>query len=160
MTARVVDAHEALVSIDGREDLPVAVGDEESARRLPVPRADGRPPVPLASVADVEIVEGPASVKGENGLLRNYVRLNVRGRDAGEFVEEGQRAWPRGWNCRRASTSSGPGGSSTRTAPGGRWCSCSWPRSGLIAVLLYLTFRDWRTPCCCCWRCRGRWPAG
>jgi NAD+ kinase len=27
VTARVVDAHEALVSIDGREDLPVAVGD-------------------------------------------------------------------------------------------------------------------------------------
>ena len=27
VTARVIDAHEALVSIDGREDLPVAVGD-------------------------------------------------------------------------------------------------------------------------------------
>ena len=27
VTARIVDAHEALVSIDGREDLPVAVGD-------------------------------------------------------------------------------------------------------------------------------------
>jgi NAD+ kinase len=27
VTARVLDAHEALVSIDGREDLPVAVGD-------------------------------------------------------------------------------------------------------------------------------------
>jgi NAD+ kinase len=27
VTARIVDAHEALVSIDGREDLPVSVGD-------------------------------------------------------------------------------------------------------------------------------------
>jgi Cu(I)/Ag(I) efflux system membrane protein CusA/SilA len=34
----------------------------------------------------VRWTEGPASIKGENGLLRNYVRLNVRGRDASEFV--------------------------------------------------------------------------
>jgi Cu(I)/Ag(I) efflux system membrane protein CusA/SilA len=33
-------------------------------------------------------VEGPATIKGENGLLRNYVRLNVRDRDALDFVEE------------------------------------------------------------------------
>ncbi len=33
-----------------------------------------------AEVADVRIVEGPATIKSENGLLRNYVRLNVRGR--------------------------------------------------------------------------------
>ncbi len=38
VTARVVDAHEALVSIDGREDLPVAVGDvvEVSAGLRPI----------------------------------------------------------------------------------------------------------------------------
>jgi len=36
--ARVVDAHEALVSVDGREDLPIAVGDvvEVSARDAPI----------------------------------------------------------------------------------------------------------------------------
>ena len=36
--ARVVDAHEALVSIDGREDFPLAVGDvvEVSARERPI----------------------------------------------------------------------------------------------------------------------------
>jgi NAD+ kinase len=35
---RVVDAHEALVSIDGREDLPIAVGDtvEVQARKHPI----------------------------------------------------------------------------------------------------------------------------
>jgi NAD+ kinase len=35
---RVVDAHEALVSIDGREDLPIAVGDvvEVQARENPI----------------------------------------------------------------------------------------------------------------------------
>ena len=35
-----------------------------------------------------KFVEGPAAIKSENGLLRNYVRLNVRGRDEAEFVEE------------------------------------------------------------------------
>jgi NAD+ kinase len=34
---RIVDAHEALVSIDGREDLPVAVGDVVEVRALPRP---------------------------------------------------------------------------------------------------------------------------
>lgn len=48
VTCRVVDAHEALVSIDGREDLPLAVGDVVTVRshdrpiRFIEPR--GRPP--------------------------------------------------------------------------------------------------------------------
>src|SRR5262249_19840896 len=65
--------------------------DEESAAQLPIPRPEGRPPVPLATVADIRIVEGPATIKGENGLLRNYVRLNVSGRDSSDFVEEARR---------------------------------------------------------------------
>jgi Cu(I)/Ag(I) efflux system membrane protein CusA/SilA len=86
-------------TVEGRERHPVRVRfprswreDEESVRRLPVPRPDGRPPLPLSAVADVRVTEGPATIKGENGLLRNYVRLNVRGRDAAAFVEEGRRA--------------------------------------------------------------------
>jgi Cu(I)/Ag(I) efflux system membrane protein CusA/SilA len=45
----------------------------------------------LEDLADIRTAEGPATVKSENGFLRNYVRLNVRGRDAGEFVEEARR---------------------------------------------------------------------
>jgi Cu(I)/Ag(I) efflux system membrane protein CusA/SilA len=48
--------------------------------------------IPLAELADVRIVEGPAMIKSENGRLRNYVTLNVRGdRDIVGFVEEAQR---------------------------------------------------------------------
>jgi Cu/Ag efflux pump CusA len=48
--------------------------------------------IPLSEVADVRIVEGPAMIKSENGRLRNYVTLNVRGdRDIAGFVEEAQR---------------------------------------------------------------------
>src|SRR5262245_8957751 len=86
-------------TVEGRERHPVRVRfprswrlDEETAQQLPIPRSDGRPPVPLDAVADVRITEGPAAIRGENGLLRNYVRLNVRGRTTADFVEEGRRA--------------------------------------------------------------------
>ncbi len=48
--------------------------------------------VPLAEVADVRVVEGPSMIKSENGMLRNYVQLNVRDRDIVGFVEEARRA--------------------------------------------------------------------
>jgi Cu(I)/Ag(I) efflux system membrane protein CusA/SilA len=88
-------------TVEGRERHPVRVRyarayreDEESLRRLPVlvPGPAGVSHVPLAAVATVGITEGPAAIKGENGLLRNYVRLNVRGRDAGEFVAAARQA--------------------------------------------------------------------
>jgi Cu(I)/Ag(I) efflux system membrane protein CusA/SilA len=47
--------------------------------------------VPLGSVADVRIAEGPAMMRSENGQLVNYVTLMVRGRDIVGFVEEAQR---------------------------------------------------------------------
>jgi Cu(I)/Ag(I) efflux system membrane protein CusA/SilA len=90
----------ATQTMEGRERHAVRIryvpewrADEESARELPVPvfGSPGRY-VRLADVADVRIAEGPATIKSENGLLRNYVRLNVRGRDSGEFVEEARRA--------------------------------------------------------------------
>jgi Cu(I)/Ag(I) efflux system membrane protein CusA/SilA len=43
-------------------------------------------------VADIRVVEGPAMIKSENGLLRSYVQLNVRGRDVLSFVEEARLA--------------------------------------------------------------------
>ncbi|MGH7193596.1 MAG: efflux RND transporter permease subunit, partial [Candidatus Saccharimonadales bacterium] len=59
-------------TIEGRERHGVRVqfgrawrDDEESIRRLPV-AGD----VPLGNVAEVRTVEGPASIKSENGLLR------------------------------------------------------------------------------------------
>jgi copper/silver efflux system protein len=47
--------------------------------------------IPLASLADVRIVEGPSMIKSENGLLRAYIQLRVRDRDEVGFVEEAQR---------------------------------------------------------------------
>jgi len=49
------------------------------------------PGIHLSDVATVRVVEGPVMIKSENGLLRSYVQLNVRGRDIVGFVEEAQR---------------------------------------------------------------------
>jgi Cu(I)/Ag(I) efflux system membrane protein CusA/SilA len=51
----------------------------------------GKPLIPLGSLADVRITEGPAMIRSENGRLLNYVTLNVRGRDIVGFVDEAQR---------------------------------------------------------------------
>jgi Cu(I)/Ag(I) efflux system membrane protein CusA/SilA len=47
--------------------------------------------IPLASVADVRIVEGPSEIKSENGMLRAYVQLNVNTPDLVGFVEQARR---------------------------------------------------------------------
>jgi Cu(I)/Ag(I) efflux system membrane protein CusA/SilA len=93
----------ATTTVEGRERHPVRVcyarswhEDEESVKELPIPTAtEGIGPpshLRLEDVADVRIVEGPATIKSENGLLRNYVRLNVRGRGTLEFVDAARRA--------------------------------------------------------------------
>ena len=98
-------------TVEGRERHPVVVRygrawreDEESIRNLLVTaRGAGQGPgsspskpeprlVPLSEVADVQVVEGPATIKSENGLLRNYVRVNVRDRDAADLVAEAKLA--------------------------------------------------------------------
>ncbi|WP_439696622.1 efflux RND transporter permease subunit [Mucilaginibacter sp. AW1-7] len=47
-------------------------------------------PVPLSSVADISISDGPAMIQSENALLRGTVLFNVRDRDLGSTVQEAQ----------------------------------------------------------------------
>ena len=47
--------------------------------------------VPLSSLTDIKVVEGPSMIKSENGLLRSYIQLRVRDRDEVGFVEEARR---------------------------------------------------------------------
>ncbi len=61
------------------------------ARQPPVPTPSGAQ-VPLAEVADIRQMSGPAMIGSENGLLVVSVLLNVRGRDVGSFIEEARRA--------------------------------------------------------------------
>jgi Cu(I)/Ag(I) efflux system membrane protein CusA/SilA len=94
----------------GRERYPITIrysrdvrADEESLSGLliPLPPRRGENPadertkdvyVALADVADIRVTEAPATIKSDNGELRNYVRLNVRGRNLRDFLAEAQRA--------------------------------------------------------------------
>jgi Cu(I)/Ag(I) efflux system membrane protein CusA/SilA len=88
--------------VEGRERHPVVVRygrgsrqDEESIKNLTVTAfGKGRETrqIPLCEVANILVVEGPATIKSENGLLRNYVRVNVNGRDAADLVAEAKLA--------------------------------------------------------------------
>lgn len=85
-------------AIEGRQRLPVNVRyardfreNTDELRNILVPAPSGTQ-IPLAEVADVRSVLGPSMINSENGLLRSTVLLNVRGRDAGGFVDEAKRA--------------------------------------------------------------------
>ena len=45
-------------------------------------------PVPLSSVADINITEGPPMINSENAMLRGTLLFNVRGRDMGSTVAD------------------------------------------------------------------------
>ncbi len=78
-------------------------GDIETLRRIPVPlppgdeseegaSADAPRFVPLETVAELSIIEGPNQISRENGKRRIVIQANVRDRDIGSFVEEAQAA--------------------------------------------------------------------
>ena len=63
--------------------------DIEAIRNLLVPAPNGGR-IPLAELADISLVEGPAQISREDTRRRIGVELNVRGRDIGSFVREAQ----------------------------------------------------------------------
>jgi len=85
-------------TIEGRERYPVNVrylrdyrSDPEALKRVLVSAMDGRTQIPLAQLADIRVVSGPAMLRDENGMLNGYVYVDVAGRDIGGYVEEAKR---------------------------------------------------------------------
>ena len=83
---------------EGDRRFPVVIRLSDAQRadlgllaRVQVPVAGGAF-VPLASVADIRIVDGPNQISRENGKRRIVVQANVRGRDVGSVVAEAQNA--------------------------------------------------------------------
>jgi Cu(I)/Ag(I) efflux system membrane protein CusA/SilA len=97
----------ATTLVAGRERYPVTVRyprasreSEESIGNLLVPASGSTGAVgvkmkprlvPLSEVATIRVAEGPATIKSDNGMLRNYVYCNVRDRSLLEFVDEARR---------------------------------------------------------------------
>jgi Cu(I)/Ag(I) efflux system membrane protein CusA/SilA len=85
-------------TIEGRERYSVNVrylrelrSDITSLKRVLVATPQGAQ-VPLGELARLELVQGPAMIRNENGMLSGYVYVDVAGRDVGGFVEDAKRA--------------------------------------------------------------------
>jgi Cu(I)/Ag(I) efflux system membrane protein CusA/SilA len=81
-------------TIEGRARYPINVryprelrDDVDRLKRVLVATGAGVQ-VPLAQLADVAIVSGPAMIRDENGFLAGYVYVDIVGRDIGGYVEE------------------------------------------------------------------------
>jgi heavy metal efflux system protein len=98
VVAATIGGREAGVIFEGDRRFPVVIrlgdaarSDLQSIGQIPVPVA-GDSFVPLSSVADIAIGEGPNQISRENGKRRVVVQANVRGRDVAGVVADAQRA--------------------------------------------------------------------
>jgi Cu(I)/Ag(I) efflux system membrane protein CusA/SilA len=95
--ASAIGGEHVTTTIEGRERYPVNVRYPRELRddltrmgRVLVPTPTGVQ-VPLAQLADIRLVQGPAMLRDENGFLAGYVYVDVAGRDIGGYVEEAKR---------------------------------------------------------------------
>ena len=84
-------------TIEGRERYPVNLRyprelreDLDRLGRVLVPVGMGAQ-VPIAQLADVKLLQGPAMIRDENGFLAGYVYVDIAGRDVGGYVEEAKK---------------------------------------------------------------------
>jgi Cu(I)/Ag(I) efflux system membrane protein CusA/SilA len=47
--------------------------------------------VPIGELADIKLVNGPAMIRDENGMLAGYVFVDIAGRDIGGYVEDAKK---------------------------------------------------------------------
>jgi Cu(I)/Ag(I) efflux system membrane protein CusA/SilA len=85
-------------TIEGRERYPINVrylrelrDNPEKLARVLVPTPTGAQ-APLAQLATLRFVSGPAMIRDEDGMLSGYVYVDMAGRDVGGYVEDLKRA--------------------------------------------------------------------
>jgi Cu(I)/Ag(I) efflux system membrane protein CusA/SilA len=54
--------------------------------------SDGVIQVPIAELADIQLVNGPAMIRDENGMLAAYVFVDIADRDIGGYVDDAKKA--------------------------------------------------------------------
>ena len=89
------------ITVEGRERYSVNVryardyrDSLESLRRVLVPLPNGEGQIPMSEIADVKLVEGPAMIRDENGLLTGYVYVDfdTNKEDIGSYVKRAKAA--------------------------------------------------------------------
>jgi copper/silver efflux system protein len=85
-------------TVEGRERFAVNVryqrdfrGDLGALGRVLVPVAGGQKQVPVSQLARINVTEGPAMIRDEDGLLAGYVYLDIAGRDQESYIAEAGR---------------------------------------------------------------------
>lgn len=85
-------------TIEGRERYSINLRYPRDRRteldqleRIPVTTAKGVQ-VPMIELADVTLVNGPAMIRDENGMLAGYVYVDIEGRDVGGYVADAKQA--------------------------------------------------------------------
>jgi Cu(I)/Ag(I) efflux system membrane protein CusA/SilA len=85
-------------TVEGRERYPVNVrylrdfrSSVDKLERVLVSTPSGAQ-VPMAQLADVKLVTGPAMIRDENGMLNGYVYVDMAGRDMGSYVADARKA--------------------------------------------------------------------
>ncbi len=83
--------------IEGRERYSVNVryarelrDDVEKLKRVLVMTSSGAQ-IPLAQLADIQMMTGPSMIRNENGLLAGYVYVDMAGRDIGSYVRDAKK---------------------------------------------------------------------
>ncbi|MEK7591219.1 MAG: CusA/CzcA family heavy metal efflux RND transporter, partial [Patescibacteria group bacterium] len=139
-------------TIEGRERYGVEVRlaqayrqDIEDVRSLPLMGSRGNT-VLLGSIADIRMVDGPAEIQSENGVLRAVVQTNVRGRDIGSFVKEAEQTLQEQLELPRGYRYSWSGQYENQQRATKRLLVVVPLALLLMTTLLYFTYRDvWLT---------------
>jgi Cu(I)/Ag(I) efflux system membrane protein CusA/SilA len=85
-------------TVEGRERYPINIrylreqrDDVDKLGRVLVSTPGGAQ-VPIAQLADLRLVSGPAMIRDEDGQLSGYVYVDMAGRDVGSYVDDLKRA--------------------------------------------------------------------
>ncbi len=96
--AAAIGGREAGLIFEGDRRFPVVIRLSEASRsdltqvaQVPVPTSAGGF-VPLSTVADIAVVDGPNQISRENGKRRVLVQANVRDRDVASVVADARTA--------------------------------------------------------------------
>jgi Cu(I)/Ag(I) efflux system membrane protein CusA/SilA len=82
-------------AIQGRARYPINVrlprdsrDNLDALRQVLVDRSVGGDPAVLGQLAAVNVVQGPAMIRDEDGMITGYVYLDLDGRDAADYIAE------------------------------------------------------------------------
>ena len=101
MVMTAVGGDNQTTTIEGRQRYGVNVRyardfreDVDSLKRVLLPLPSGQGQIPMAEIAEVKLVEGPAMIRDENGLLSGYVYVDFDTSkiDVGSYVERAKQA--------------------------------------------------------------------